>query len=252
MKKWLTTKEAAEALGISVSTLKRRIASGVYQTKMEATGRGRGGLTKLVLIDDQRVKKVAEEPKIKGSTQRLKSEPLSNSLPNKDLNKNQRLKINHCEPQKNVQVIEIQEYKNNSHCTENSVANFDNQRFKVVSDCKTGINNTSKVQLTIKTTANLLNISTRSVHKQISSNKLQAVNVPKEGGGSRTLVFLSSLPLEAQEKYKMTLCQNGDQRFNQFTDIEKRIGLLTKWSRLKKYYVLVVCIKIIIIFLKKT
>ena len=49
---WLTTKEASKLLGISERSVRRQAKSGKLKSKTEFTGKGRGGKTLLVWIDN--------------------------------------------------------------------------------------------------------------------------------------------------------------------------------------------------------
>lgn len=220
MKKWLNVKEAAELFDKSQRTIQRQAKQGKIVSRWVI---GRGGNGKILQIqaptNDKNATKTSDKTKNKMSL------IAKNSTDNK-LSSSATTQINHCEPRKNAEVTENKENNKSSQCTENSTVNLPQTNDINPKALNNKELSEKSATISINSTANLLGISTRAVFKQITNNKLQAIKVPKKGGGNKTLVYVSSLSLNDQEKYKaLTLKASTNDTFSHFSEIEKRIGL---------------------------
>jgi excisionase family DNA binding protein len=219
---WLSTKEAAKMLGISVRTVQRQISSGKLKAR-EIPGVGGNGLVWEVCIHEenkqpQKIKTIPEKFNDRKQTSDKNIRPTTKNNPTNDIStsdrpttppksmKNKDLPETSDRPTtptgtltktaKDLNNKEIAPTNDMTQCTGSPTGT------PVVGIDKALINKEVKFFIDAKTTGSLTNWSRKTVFRKITSNQVISMKQPKDGGGIRTLVDVRSLPIEAQEKWK--------------------------------------------------
>ena len=272
---WYTTKEAASILGKSERTIQHWGKTGKLESK-EIAGVGRGGKTRMFFIEENAKmgektyarQKATEKHTQKNAKMNEKTYAMDKSAEKRPTNRNSGFCVsaNLLRDNENQEKC-YQTYAKNENLSvslnsnsanglgiKNGLPPSENRVVKCTSQstsqqnkngvCLVSVNKNSVLQNTngiidLKTTSQLTGWHRNTIDNKISSGKILFEKVKKSSGGYRTLIVVSSLPLEAQEKYKQFLAmQNPDKELSQLTEVQRRFAfametILKAWMKFR-------------------